>query len=102
LNIRQNQHGKAETFAALHAGPETLVIPNPWDIGAAKILTNMGFKAPATTSVGYAFSRDHMEVLSDGMKCWPVRPESWPRPFAWRRAPACCPPWLPSTDGGNA
>ena len=55
--MSQDQHQKAETFAALHAGPETFVIPNPWDIGSAKILSGMGFKALATTSAGYAFSR---------------------------------------------
>ena len=55
--MSQNQHEKAQAFAALHAGPETFVIPNPWDIGSARILTGMGFKALATTSAGYAFSR---------------------------------------------
>ncbi len=59
--MSQNQHGKAETFAALHAGPETFVIPNPWDIGSTKILTDMGFKALATTSAGYAFSRGRLD-----------------------------------------
>ena len=57
----QDQHGKAETFAALHAGPETFVIPNPWDLGSTRILTGMGFKALATTSVGYAFSRGRLD-----------------------------------------
>src|SRR5213595_4116592 len=37
-------------------------IPNPWDIGTAKYLEHMGFKAIATTSAGFAFSRG----LSDG------------------------------------
>ncbi|NQV59947.1 MAG: isocitrate lyase/phosphoenolpyruvate mutase family protein, partial [Alphaproteobacteria bacterium] len=55
--MSQEQHRKAEAFAALHAGPEAFVIPNPWDIGTTKILTGMGFKALATTSAGYAFSR---------------------------------------------
>ncbi|MDA1101486.1 MAG: isocitrate lyase/phosphoenolpyruvate mutase family protein [Proteobacteria bacterium] len=59
--MSQNQHGKAKTFAALHAGPECFVIPNPWDIGTTKILTSMGFKALATTSAGYAFSRGHLD-----------------------------------------
>ncbi|MBC8239228.1 MAG: isocitrate lyase/phosphoenolpyruvate mutase family protein [Alphaproteobacteria bacterium] len=55
------QHRKAEAFATLHAGPEAFVIPNPWDIGTTKILTGMGFKALATTSAGYAFSRGHVD-----------------------------------------
>ncbi len=57
----QEQQRKADDFATLHAGPETFVIPNPWDIGTTKILTGMGFKALATTSAGYAFSRGHMD-----------------------------------------
>jgi 2-methylisocitrate lyase-like PEP mutase family enzyme len=32
-------------------------IPNPWDIGTAKYLQHLGFKAIATTSAGFAFSR---------------------------------------------
>src|SRR5438552_17136464 len=32
-------------------------IPNPWDIGSAKYLEYLGFKAIATTSAGFAFSR---------------------------------------------
>ena len=59
--MNQVQHGKAEAFAALHAGPEIFVIPNPWDIGSAQILTAMGFKALATTSAGYAFSRGRLD-----------------------------------------
>ncbi len=33
------------------------VIPNPWDIGTARYLRHLGFKALATTSAGFAFSR---------------------------------------------
>jgi 2-methylisocitrate lyase-like PEP mutase family enzyme len=32
-------------------------LPNPWDIGSAKYLEHLGFKAMATTSAGFAFSR---------------------------------------------
>lgn len=59
--MSQDQHSKAEAFAALHAGPEIFVIPNPWDIGSTQILTGMGFKALATTSAGYAFSRGRLD-----------------------------------------
>lgn len=38
------------------------LIPNPWDIGSAKFLQHLGFKALATTSAGFAFSRG----LADG------------------------------------
>jgi 2-methylisocitrate lyase-like PEP mutase family enzyme len=33
------------------------VIPNPWDVGAARYLQLLGFPALATTSAGFAFSR---------------------------------------------
>jgi len=47
--------GKAEAFQALHQG-EPFVIPNPWDAGSAKVLEQLGFKALATTSSGFAFT----------------------------------------------
>ena len=31
-------------------------MPNPWDVGSARILASMGFEALATTSMGHAFS----------------------------------------------
>ena len=43
-------------FRALHEAGNTFVIPNPWDVGTARILANMGFVALATTSAGMAFS----------------------------------------------
>ncbi len=47
---------KAEHFLGLHHQPSAFIIPNPWDIGTARILAGMGFKALATTSAGFAFS----------------------------------------------
>jgi 2-methylisocitrate lyase-like PEP mutase family enzyme len=49
------------TFRHLHE-QGCFAIPNPWDIGSAKYLQHLGFKAIATTSAGFAFSRG----LSDG------------------------------------
>jgi 2-methylisocitrate lyase-like PEP mutase family enzyme len=46
---------KGKIFRDLHTS--TFVIPNPWDIGTARLLESSGFKALATTSAGYAFSR---------------------------------------------
>jgi 2-methylisocitrate lyase-like PEP mutase family enzyme len=46
---------KAEAFRALHAG-EPFVIPNPWDVGSARVLEALGFRALATTSSGFAYS----------------------------------------------
>ena len=48
--------GRAEEFRALHEG-DAFVIPNPWDAGSAKVLARLGFKALATTSSGFAFTR---------------------------------------------
>jgi 2-methylisocitrate lyase-like PEP mutase family enzyme len=44
-----------ERFAELHAGPPFL-IPNPWDVGSARVLESLGFPALATTSSGFAFT----------------------------------------------
>lgn len=44
-----------ESFRALHDRPGAFVIPNPWDVGSARILAAMGFEALATTSAGMAF-----------------------------------------------
>src|ERR1051325_9489351 len=52
---------KRETFRKLHESG-CFAIPNPWDIGTAKYLEHLGFKAIATTSAGFAFSRG----LADG------------------------------------
>jgi 2-methylisocitrate lyase-like PEP mutase family enzyme len=46
---------KAEAFRKLHEAG-TFVIPNPWDIGSAKVLAELGYQALATTSAGYAFT----------------------------------------------
>src|SRR6266446_3804010 len=43
-------------FRKLHESG-CFVIPNPWDIGTARYLSGLGFKALATTSSGFAFSR---------------------------------------------
>ncbi|MGE0752015.1 MAG: oxaloacetate decarboxylase [Variibacter sp.] len=46
---------KRETFRRLHQSG-CFVIPNPWDIGSAKYLQSLGFKALATTSAGAAWA----------------------------------------------
>ncbi len=45
------------------------VLPNPWDVGTAVYLQHLGFKALATTSAGFAFSRGKPDggVLLDEM-----------------------------------
>jgi 2-methylisocitrate lyase-like PEP mutase family enzyme len=54
--MSSSQAEKATRFQALHAGPGTFVIPNPWDAGSARILAALGFQALATTSAGFAFT----------------------------------------------
>jgi 2-methylisocitrate lyase-like PEP mutase family enzyme len=44
----------AERFLSLHKGDRPLLMPNPWDVGAAKLLESLGFEALATTSSGFA------------------------------------------------
>jgi 2-methylisocitrate lyase-like PEP mutase family enzyme len=50
------QASAAAKFHAMHQSG-CFVIPNPWDIGTAIYLQRLGFKALATTSAGFAFSR---------------------------------------------
>jgi 2-methylisocitrate lyase-like PEP mutase family enzyme len=52
----KSQKDKALSFKFLHERPGCFIIPNPWDAGTAKLLTNLGFEALATTSAGLAFS----------------------------------------------
>jgi len=44
----------ADRFLALHRPGRPLLLPNPWDIGSARILASLGFEALATTSSGFA------------------------------------------------
>jgi 2-methylisocitrate lyase-like PEP mutase family enzyme len=53
----QSQAEQAARFRALHYRDRAFVIPNPWDVGTARLLARLGFEALATTSAGYAFSR---------------------------------------------
>jgi 2-methylisocitrate lyase-like PEP mutase family enzyme len=43
-------------FRALHARESLFVMPNPWDVGSAKLLATAGFEALATTSAGFAWT----------------------------------------------
>jgi 2-methylisocitrate lyase-like PEP mutase family enzyme len=48
-------------FSALHARDELFVMPNPWDIGSARLLAWLGFEALATTSAGFAWSLGRLD-----------------------------------------
>lgn len=52
----RSQADKGTSFRALHEQAAAFVIPNPWDVGTARLLARLGFQALATTSAGYAFS----------------------------------------------
>jgi 2-methylisocitrate lyase-like PEP mutase family enzyme len=43
-------------FRELHEREQLFVMPNPWDIGSARILAAAGFEALATTSAGFAWA----------------------------------------------
>ena len=47
---------KTQKFRALHERDGAFVIPNPWDIGSARLFEALGFEALATTSSGFAYS----------------------------------------------
>jgi 2-methylisocitrate lyase-like PEP mutase family enzyme len=47
---------RRRAFRALHSSG-CFVIPNPWDVGSARYLQQLGFPALATTSAGFAFSQ---------------------------------------------
>jgi len=49
---------KRRHFHELHRSG-CFVIPNPWDIGSARMLQSLGFKALATTSSGFAWTRGY-------------------------------------------
>ena len=55
------EHRRA-TFAKLHEAG-CFVIPNPWDIGTARFLRHLGFRALATTSAGFQFSRGQADTV---------------------------------------
>jgi 2-methylisocitrate lyase-like PEP mutase family enzyme len=48
------QTERARRFLSLHQGESPLLLPNPWDVGSARLLASLGFEALATTSSGYA------------------------------------------------
>jgi 2-methylisocitrate lyase-like PEP mutase family enzyme len=56
---------KGRAFRALHERDRAFIIPNPWDIGTARLLAHLGFEALATTSMGYAFSRGQRDNTID-------------------------------------
>lgn len=71
---------RVREFRRLHESG-TFVLPNPWDLGSARILQNLGFPALATTSAGFAWSQgradnavtvdmvlDHLRAISGAVE----------------------------------
>jgi 2-methylisocitrate lyase-like PEP mutase family enzyme len=56
MTVNHNQRERAERFQELHQSG-CFVLPNPWDAGSAVYLEELGFKAIASTSAGFAYSR---------------------------------------------
>lgn len=56
LPVMTDATSRRRTFRTLHASG-CFVIPNPWDVGSARVLARLGFPALATTSSGFAWSR---------------------------------------------
>jgi 2-methylisocitrate lyase-like PEP mutase family enzyme len=56
VQVKKSQAEKGRAFRALHERDRAFIIPNPWDVGTARLLAHLGFEALATTSMGYAFS----------------------------------------------
>jgi 2-methylisocitrate lyase-like PEP mutase family enzyme len=54
VSVGVGRIGAMTTFLDLHRPGDPLLIPNPWDIGSARILAALGFQALATTSGGFA------------------------------------------------
>ncbi len=71
---------RVATFRRLHSSG-CFVMPNPWDVGSARALEQLGFKALATTSAGFAWTLgradnqvkldqalEHLRVVADAVK----------------------------------
>lgn len=56
MNTSNDTAEKAARFAELHQRPGAFVLPNPWDVGTARLLHGLGFEALATTSAGMAYA----------------------------------------------
>src|SRR5438876_6486169 len=56
IQVMSSVEEKRRRFRQLHENG-CFALPNPWDVGSARYLQHLGFKAIATTSAGFAFSR---------------------------------------------
>ncbi len=64
------QDPRVVEFHRLHASG-IFVMPNPWDVGSAKVLEQLGFPALATTSAGYAWTVGTVgQRRAVSRRCW--------------------------------
>jgi 2-methylisocitrate lyase-like PEP mutase family enzyme len=54
--VERSAEERRARFAELHAREGLFLMPNPWDVGSARLLAALGFEALATTSQGFAWS----------------------------------------------
>jgi 2-methylisocitrate lyase-like PEP mutase family enzyme len=67
--VHPSSSDRCREFRRLHEAG-CFVIPNPWDLGSARVLAQLGFPALATTSSGFAWSlgrRDNQVSLDDAL-----------------------------------
>src|SRR2546421_3292321 len=77
MNVHET---RVATIRRLHSSG-CFVMPNPWDVGSARALEQLGFKALATTSAGFAWTLgradnqvtldqalEHLRVVADAVK----------------------------------
>jgi 2-methylisocitrate lyase-like PEP mutase family enzyme len=56
-----SQQEKCARLQTLHTDSEPFIIPNPWDVGSARLLEGLGFSALATTSSGFAYTLGRLD-----------------------------------------
>ena len=74
------QDDRVAAFRHLHSSG-CFVMPNPWDVGTARALEQMGFQALATTSSGFARTLGRADTRSRSMRRWSTY--GWSRTL-WR------------------
>ncbi len=58
----KSQIEKSQRFIELHNKGKCFVMPNPWDVGSARILQYLGFEALASTGAGFSFSQGKRDL----------------------------------------
>lgn len=74
-----------DRVAEFHRLHETgcFVMPNPWDVGSARVLEQLGFPALATTSAGFAWTRG-LRTPGSGSRTCSTTSASSPQPSGCR------------------